>query len=516
MYNFRRSKLIAQPMQPIVDGNHYLSKGLVGYWPCSVDTATGGTGALKDYSGYGNHGTISNTSITYSTTPGPLNAVGLNFPSIKQFVSFTTPAGLPAYPTGANQLTISFWIKSNSATLRDIVQYNAGTTSGTNLLIQTSSDNIQIDFGSAGHIWGTAASTISQNYMSHVVIVVPPGATLTSDIKIYINGIDVAVSTLSGTAATLNLSAADWLFGERGPSQANKAGQILSEVRLYNRALQSSEVRELYSDPWSGLINPANEILYTFAGVPPTQNIQPTGISSAEAFGSHKINQNINTVGNISSTQAFGTHQLNQKIHNVGAIVSAEAFGTHKLNHVIKPIAITSQEVFGIPKLHLVIYTTGPPILSAETFGTHKLNQKIHLVGNIASVEAFGSHKLNQRISPTSITTLEAFGSHKLNLKIHNAGNIASAEAFGTPTIVPGTAYVLPSGIISQEAFGLHELDLEIEEPGVPSAEAFGLHQINQKIKPSSIDSLEAFGSHKVNLNIHVIGITSDLSLIHI
>lgn len=161
--------------------------------------------------------------------------------------------------------------------------------------------------------------------------------------------------------------------------------------------------------------------------------LQPTGISSAEGFGTTQLNLKLEPSG-IASIEAFGAAKLNLNIALSG-IVSAEAFGTPTILGgftIISPPAIASAEAFGS-------LTVSPGGVIVAPSG-------------ISSDELFGLPKLNLFVTPSGIVTSEAFGMAKLNLKLILSG-IASAEAFGNPTL--GMFLVIrPSGLASVQAFG--------------------------------------------------------------
>ena len=142
------------------------------------------------------------------------------------------------------------------------------------------------------------------------------------------------------------------------------------------------------------------KILGLFVGNSTAQDLTPTGIASAEAFGTPVIatgSVNISPSG-IASTEAFGT-----------AVISQATF--------ITPSGIASEEAFGT-----AVLTTGAVIVTPS---------------GIASAEAFGTAVITQGfvITPTGI---------------------ASAEAFGTAAITTGAVTLSPTGIASEEAFGSH------------------------------------------------------------
>ena len=134
----------------------------------------------------------------------------------------------------------------------------------------------------------------------------------------------------------------------------------------------------------------ANEKISIYgAGTAPVV-LQPTGIPSAEGFGTTQLNLKLEPSG-IASIEAFGAAKLNLNIALSG-IVSAEAFGT--------PIVIGGLTIFP------------PAIPSAEAFGNLVIAGPL-IVPGIASAEVFGNPTLGMFlvIRPSGLASVQAFGS---------------------------------------------------------------------------------------------------------
>jgi hypothetical protein len=218
------------------------------------------------------------------------------------------------------------------------------------------------------------------------------------------------------------------------------------------------------------------QLLPNFEPVVLDQNVSPTGIASAEAFGAPRLDQEVSPTG-IASAEAFGVPRIDQVVNPTG-IASAEAFGTPRVDQTVNPTGISSAEAFGITSLQFDQTVSPTGIASAEAFGTPTIN----VVGG------------NQDVNPTGIASAEAFGTPTVNVTV-NAAGIVSAEAFGSPAITTVVS-ISPSGIASLEAFGAPRLDQFVSPTGIPSAEAFGLlPTFNQTVNPVGIVSGEAFGS---------------------
>lgn len=232
-------------------------------------------------------------------------------------------------------------------------------------------------------------------------------------------------------------------------------------------------------------------------------SIAPSGIATAEAFGTPVVTatENITIVPTgIATAEAFGTLQLNQQIVGTG-IATAEAFGTLSVNQKVVPTGIATAEAFGSPVVVGPLSGAGG-IAAAEAFGTARLDLKIHGTG-IPTAEAFGTAQINRTLPVTGIPTEEAFGTARISAGIGPVG-IATAEAFGTP-VVAGP--IVASGIATAEAFGTARVDQQVVPTGIATAEAFGTLSVNRKITPSGIATAEAFGTLSVNRKITPTGI---------
>lgn len=318
--------------------------------------------------------------------------------------------------------------------------------------------------------------------------------------RMFVDGIEQPLLDLVGT------NVGHW-FSEIAIDTSNAAfidqnsvlsahGVEIADVGSWDRVLTDGEILTLAKDP-DAIYARSRRVLLA----DPTKSVSPTGIPTAEAFGTPRINQQIAVTG-IPTAEAFGTPSLNQQIRPT-AIASAEAFGTARLNQQIVPSGVATAEVFGTPTLKLAILPTG--VASVEAFGTPTLRTLITPTG-IASAEAFGTALLHQQIRALAIASAEAFGTPSLQPLILPVG-IATAEAFGVPSLLQ---VVLAQGIASDEALGSAFLHQQIRPDGVPSAEAFGVPSfpgVVQTLLVVGIASAEAFGLPLVT-NVYIVAIS--------
>lgn len=167
--------------------------------------------------------------------------------------------------------------------------------------------------------------------------------------------------------------------------------------------------------------------------------------------------------GNITCSSAPSSSWVGVAIEVVpsqtvspSGIATAEAFGTAVVTRVISPSGIASGEAFGTPALSLSIALTGIP--SAEAFGSTNVFSLVSPTG-IPSGEAVGTPSLiyNQTVSPSGITSAETFGSISLQLGYPQSMTmigIVSSETFGFATVRNRSVWVLSPNHIQETPAG--------------------------------------------------------------
>ena len=235
---------------------HPLMRGCVGWWPL---TDSGG-GIAKDIISGGNDGTGSGGYSFGKTTRG----YAAEFDGVNGTFDLGSGTDLSRNQTA---MSCSAWISVDNATTSTAVIFyesNSLIWWQTRFTMRLSSGAIHCsgrdDDADAFTVF--AASDSSQitvnNTWYHVVAVFDPTG---GGCKVYRDGVDVTSSSdntgngFSDTASLVaSLGSADSSFYFDGHIQ---------NIRVYNRALSSSEVFELYINPWSGLSIPS-ETRYFF------------------------------------------------------------------------------------------------------------------------------------------------------------------------------------------------------------------------------------------------------------
>jgi hypothetical protein len=229
-------------------------------------------------------------------------------------------------------------------------------------------------------------------------------------------------------------------YGARGTNTVTTSYTFTARYGGTAGDLETGDTANVNSfSPWIQFSDPGFKAL--FYG----QTVTPTGIASAEAFGTAVLVQ--------PPTRA---------LTGVGGIASAEAVPSpvvHAEAYIISPSGFGG-EVFGVASVSNSIVDTGIP--SGEAFGSHRVRRLSDLFpDSIASAEAFGALVLvhYQEIAPPSIE---------------------SAEAFGFTQVEDPHRVVAPFSILSAEAFGIPNLSARFRSTSILSAEAFGKPRVRR------------------------------------
>ena len=221
-----------------------INTSLEGWWPLT-ETDNFASGAA-DISGNGNNGTQSGGVLSEFSELGTV----ASFDGSNDRVLFNSTTMPSSYP-----FAVSAWIQTSTTTGVDFrtVAAFGNTSSNTSFAIlgvdkNTSRARWTIRAGSTAlAIGGTAVN----DGKPHLLVGVSASA---SDHRIYVDGVLVATSTSSISTNTYNTF-------NVGALQRSSAIQFfdgnISNVRFWNRSLSSSEVADLFYEPWIGSAYPS-------------------------------------------------------------------------------------------------------------------------------------------------------------------------------------------------------------------------------------------------------------------
>lgn len=205
-------------------------QGLVGYW--NFD------GNANDSSGQGNNGTL--TNFNGDATDGYVDGKfgkGLKFDGVNDYINSSNNS----FKFGTGDFAVSMWVYPTSfaaeAGLYD-AQVLGGPGGRTNafVLVQNASTGKLRIFSNASYSSATN-NTVTLNTWNHIIIK-RSGTTVT----FYINGVADSVTI---TLAT-DISAGGAVVGRYADASSGYYSGSLDDVRIYNRALSSAEITQLY------------------------------------------------------------------------------------------------------------------------------------------------------------------------------------------------------------------------------------------------------------------------------
>lgn len=225
------------PVGTSINKNHPLAKGLVGCWLLNE----GGGKKAIDSSGMNQlEGVVSSSSVFTVKQRGSC----VSFPSgANSMVNLGTQ---PIFSTLTGNMTLSAWINTSTvgSGVRNITGVFGAGSSGTIFDINRTAG--KLDGTWANTVIATGSVVLSINTWYHVVMV-RYGSTGSWTCDFYING--VLDNSTSGIATNPNAGT----FGIIGALASNSAPffGFINDVKMYNRALSASEIRQLYTSPYS-------------------------------------------------------------------------------------------------------------------------------------------------------------------------------------------------------------------------------------------------------------------------
>lgn len=212
--------------------------GLVGHW--TFDEGAGGI--AYDRSGNGNNGTLTN-GPTWTT--GQLNGA-LSFDGVNDYVSIGDRPTLDL--TGS--ISVSGWISTLDGTSTVFNKYSWSTDSGYVLIVQGGSLNFILNQNDA-----VAHSNFAPflNGSWHFVAGIKDGF---SPMRLFIDGVEATYTSQQNGVVSNSPVGLIAKIGERTNTGegADRITGLIDDVRIYNRALDPSEIAEMYRMDATGTV----------------------------------------------------------------------------------------------------------------------------------------------------------------------------------------------------------------------------------------------------------------------
>ena len=144
---------------------------------------------------------------------------------------------------GATTLTISAWMKRDATNDYVSVSKVASSNNDRMLISFWNDGNLYWNFSNGGNVFDSVAS--NDDTWHHVVLVFDGALTQTSRVAGYLDGVDQGLS--ASWPATAPSIAADFAIGRMYNGGLIYSDGQIDDVRVYDRALSSSDVTELYA-----------------------------------------------------------------------------------------------------------------------------------------------------------------------------------------------------------------------------------------------------------------------------
>ena len=326
------------------------------------------TSAYIDSTGNGHDG-VASGAPTQTATLNPLGGDWTDFNGSSDRIILGSSSGM--LDGAESTISAIFSADANSSNDKGIIGNWSDTNTNDRLQIvrrSSASSNIlrgftvnpPLDAALAGPVITSATA-----YIAHVSFGAAGG-------ELHVNGsLDASDATAAGTFSDTRSFVVGSYYSNGKFSFDGKIG----EVRVRKSQISADFIASEYN-------NQSDPSTFWTSGTPfvpsggGTQTLSPTGIATAEAFGTAIVSTGSVTLSptGIATAEAFGTAivSLGGIILSPTGIPSDETFGTPNLSTsiVITPDGIASEEAFGTPLVELLVqYITPTGIASATVFG---------------------------------------------------------------------------------------------------------------------------------------------------
>ena len=224
-----------------------LRKGLVGAWINPYASPSGET--EYDFAGRHNDGTLTSMDPATDRVTARVNGRvvrALDFDGLDDYLGISQAA----FPSGASARTELLWFQARAfeagadATL---IGVGANASSGRDWIVSAENNAVSVAFD--GHRVISPKSALVTGQWYHLAVRVPNGSTSTSQVEIWIDGLQQILTDESGSPQTLNTIDAGrnigaWLTGRYFDGR-------ICDVLIYNRAISATEIKLL--SPYPGI-----------------------------------------------------------------------------------------------------------------------------------------------------------------------------------------------------------------------------------------------------------------------
>ena len=298
--------------------------------PFDINITTTGARAIKDFSGYGNNGTISALSSIVWEDQGKIGgAYTFTAAAVNEIVVLDSPT----LDSGLTKLTIEAWIypTTTDGTRRGIVSKRS-TGGGAQSSYAFTIRNTDLTFYVNADGAMNTPNPVTTNAWHHVVAVWDPTYPANTQKRIYVDGVGVvngsnADSVITGTTLDVYIGA----YHAGGPAQQFYG--TIDNVKMYNDSLTPQQIYENYieglanisgntivsqelflNDTWTCQITPADYVDYGLTINSTNLTIKPTPSLTVNLMtpvnNTVQSTSSVNFIFNVSSNAAVTSCDL--------------------------------------------------------------------------------------------------------------------------------------------------------------------------------------------------------------
>lgn len=220
--------------ESVIIANLKLEKGnkATAYTPCPMDDAVMYDNVIYDTSGYGNNGSVTDSTCPTWSSDTPRYKGSYVFNGNNQYLKFQNPI-----TSSSTDFTISCWVKFDDTTGNSTI-CTMRTAVGNGIALFKIGNKIRFDDNAQ---FTFSDYTISANAWTHVVV------TRSSSYKnLYINGVLKQTINTVGDMKLISNVGTIGASSQSGDGISNYLNGQLSDFRIYATALSDSNILELY------------------------------------------------------------------------------------------------------------------------------------------------------------------------------------------------------------------------------------------------------------------------------
>ncbi|MFC1691007.1 LamG-like jellyroll fold domain-containing protein [Nanoarchaeota archaeon] len=203
-----------------------------------------GSGKTKDYSGYGNNGTINGATWTSSGYTGG----GYDFDGTEDYIEIPNDASIDFSNT--DPFSISAWVKTTQYSGMFVAKIDGSPFTGYEFLVYADQLSVWLinNYGGGNYLFvqETGTGAVNDGNWHHVTMTYN-GSSSASGVKLYVDGSKITTTTEVDSLSASISSTTPVRIGERGDNELDYNG-LIDEVLIYNHTLTPQQIKAVYNN----------------------------------------------------------------------------------------------------------------------------------------------------------------------------------------------------------------------------------------------------------------------------